>query len=179
MSIAPMSATPTDTKLSDDQARRGLQHDVLKQQVEGDVNAEIARQTAPAGEARKIEEVAGTFRKHAVNEIADTEREVQRARGVTRFSQIIDYLFFVVYALLAVRFVLSLIAAKSSAGFVKFIVAISDPFYAPFKGIVASPRTDDGNTLLYPVLVAFGAYVVLHLVVKGLFRLIATRSTEI
>jgi hypothetical protein len=78
-----------------------------------------------------------------------------------------------------VRFALSLIAAKSNAGFVKFMVSISDPFYAPFKGIVDSSRNDDGNVILYPVLVAFAAYVVLHLVVTGLFRLIATRSTEI
>ncbi len=170
---------PTDSKLPDDQARRGLQHDAVKQQVEGDVNAEIASQAAPAGEARKIEEVAGTFRKHAVNEIVDTEKEVRRSRGVTRFSQIVDYLFWLIYGLLTVRFVLALIAAKSSAGFVRFIVAISDPFYFPFRGIVDSPTTDQGHTLLLPVVVAFGAYVVLHLVIRGLFRLIATRTTEI
>ncbi len=170
---------PTDHKLADDQARREGQHDAVKQQIEGDVNAEIASQPAPAGEARKIEQVAGTMHKHAVNEVADTEREVQRARGVARFSQIVDYVFFLIYLLLTIRFVLSLIAAKSSAGFVKFIVAISDPFYFPFRGIVDSPRTDEGHTFMAPVLVAFGAYVVLHLVIKALFRLIATRQTEI
>lgn len=174
-----MSEPTTDTKLTDDQARRGQQHDAVKQQIDGDVNDEIASQAAPPNEARKIEEVAGTFRKHAVNEIAETERDVRRSRGVARFSQFVDYLFFVIYALLTVRFVLSLIAAKSNAGFVRFIVAITSPFYAPFKGIVDSPRTDDGHTLMLPVVVAFGAYVVLHLLIKGVFRLIATRSTEI
>jgi YggT family protein len=174
-----MSEPSTDHNLANDQARREVQHDAVKQQIEGDVNAEIASQAAPPGEARKIEQVAGTLRKHAVNEVVDTERAVQRSRGVARFAQVVDYLFFVVYLLLIVRFVLSLIAAKSSAGFVKFIVTLSNPFYAPFKGIVDSPRTDDGHTLMLPVLVALGAYVVLHLVIKGLFRLIATRSTEI
>lgn len=168
-----------DTQLSDDQARRGIQHDAVKQQIEGDINAEIGSQPAPASEALKIEEVAGTFRKHAVNEIVDTEKDVRRSRGVTRFSQIVDYLFFLIYALLLVRFALSLIAANSNAGFVKFMVTISDPFYAPFKGIVASPRSQDGHTVMLPMLVALGAYVVLHLVIKGLFRLIATRTTEI
>ncbi len=174
-----MSEPSTDTKLADDQARRGQQHDAVKQQVEGDVNAEIASQAAPAGDAQKIAEVAGTFREHAVKEIVDTEKEVRRSRGVTRFSQVVDYLFFVIYALLTVRFGLSLIAAKSNAGFVRFMVSITEPFYAPFKGIVDSPRTADGHTLMLPVIVALGAYVVLHLLIKGVLRLFATRTTEI
>ena len=40
------------------------------------------------------------------------------------------------------RFLLALMAARSTAGFVQFIVTVSNPFYAPFRGIVASPSTD-------------------------------------
>ena len=65
---------------------------------------------------------------------------MQRSRGLARVSQIVDYIFYVIYALLAMRFLLALLAARSSAGFVRFIVAVSNPFYAPFRGIVASPR---------------------------------------
>lgn len=61
---------------------------------------------------------------------------------VARISQVLDYGFMLLYALLAIRFGLALLAARSSAGFVKLIVALTDPFYAPFKGIVASPRLD-------------------------------------
>ncbi len=171
-----------DDPVASDQARRAVQHDDVKANVEGDVNAEIAAQAsrapAPAA-ARKIEQVAGTFREHAVDEVVDSERQVRQGRGALRISQFIDYAFFLVYALLAIRFVLSLIAARSSAGFVKFIVAISDPFYAPFHNIVSSPRTDDGHTLLLPVVVAMGAYLALHLAIKGVLRLVATRKTEI
>jgi uncharacterized protein YggT (Ycf19 family) len=94
-------------------------------------------------------------------------------------SQIIDYAFFLIYALLAIRFVLALIAARSTSGFVQFIVNLTGPLYAPFKSIVASPRIDDGHTLPLPVLIAIGAYVLLHLAINRLLRLIVVRKTEI
>jgi hypothetical protein len=175
-------ATPTlDTKLANDEARRGLQHGAVKAQVEDDVNTEIADRAAvpAAGEARRIDHVAGQLRERAVDEVVDTEREVQRSRGVARVSQVIDYAFFLLYALLGLRFVLALIAARSSAGFVQFVKAISWPFYAPFENIVGSPRTDAGNTLLWPALVALLAYMLLHLAINRLLRLVATRKTEI
>ncbi|MBA3456918.1 MAG: YggT family protein [Deltaproteobacteria bacterium] len=172
----------TDDAVASDAARRGQQHDDVKANIEGDVNAEIeaeaSRGPGPA-QARKIEQVAGTFREHAVDEVIDSEKEVRRGRGAARIGQYIDYAFFLIYALLAIRFVLSLIAAKSSAGFVQLIVTITSPFYAPFENIVTSPKTGAGHTLLLPMLVAMGAYLVLHIAVKALLRLVATRTSEI
>ncbi len=173
--------SPPDRALADDETRRAVQHESVKASVQDDVNTEIAQQAgqAPPGEARAIEQVAGTFRKNAVDDVLDSERKVQRSRGVARVSQVIDYAFFLIYALLAIRFVLSLIAARSTAGFVQFIVNISDPFYAPFKNIVASPKTEDGHTLLLPLVVALGAYLVLHLAINRLLRLFVVRKTEV
>src|SRR5712691_10060857 len=142
-----------DDKLAIDEARRAGQHGAVKSQVEGEVQAEIAdsaAQTAPA-EGQKIDQVAGDFRAKAVKEVVQTEREVGRARGVARISQVIDYLFFVLYALLGMRFLLALLAAKSSAGFVQFIVAVTNPFYEPFRGIVNSPAVQGGHTLVLPL----------------------------
>ena len=170
-----------DDKLANDEARRSVQHDSVKAQVEGEVQAEIADQAqvpAPA-ESQRIEQVAGDFRAKAVDEVVDTEREVQRGRGAARISQIVDYIFFVLYALLGMRFLLALLAARSSAGFVQFIVAVTNPFYAPFKGIVASPSTDQGHTLLMPIIVAIIAYALLHLAINGLLRMLAHRKTAI
>jgi uncharacterized membrane protein len=171
-----------DDKLALEEARRAAQHEAVKSQVEGEVQAEIsdhaARQAAP-DESQRITEVAGDFRSKAVDEVIDTEREVQRSRGLARVSQIVDYIFYVIYALLGMRFLLALMAARSTAGFVQFIVAVSNPFYAPFRGIVASPRTDQGHTLLLPVVVAIISYVILHLLILGLFRMLAHRKTEI
>lgn len=174
-------SSSTDNKLAADESRRAVQHESVKSQVEGDVNAEIAQQAsqAPTGsDARRIENVAGSFREHAVDEVASSEREVVRSRGAARVSQFIDYAFFLIYALLTIRFALSLIGANTSAGFSKFIASVSDPFYAPFKGIVASPKSDS-HPVLWSVLVALAAYAVLHLVINRMLRLIATRRSEI
>ena len=171
-----------DDKLALDEARRAAQHEAVKSQVEGEIQGDIARraeQSAAPRDEERIEQVAGDFRSKAVDEVIDTEREVQRSRGVARVSQVVDYIFYVIYALLGMRFLLALMAARSSAGFVQFIVAVTNPFYAPFRGIVASPSTNQGHTLLLPVVVAIISYVLLHLLLNGLLRMLAHRKTEI
>ena len=170
-----------DDKLALEEARRAQQHGSVKSQVEGEVQAEIAEHAAetPPREEARVQQLAGEFRAKAVDEVAQSEREVERARGVARISQIIDYIFFVLYALLGLRFLLALLAARSSAGFVRFIVAVTDPFYLPFRGIVASPTTDGGHTLMLPLVIAIIVYLLLHLAVNGLLRIIAHRKTAV
>lgn len=171
-----------DDKLAADEARRSVQHETVKAQVEGEVQAEIADQAsqpAAPGEPQRIQQVAGQFRSKAVDEVIDTEREVERGRGAARISQIVDYIFYVIYALLGMRFLLALLAARSSAGFVQFIVTVTNPFYAPFRGIVASPTTNEGHTLLLPIVIAIIAYVLLHLAINGLLRMLAHRKTAV
>jgi len=123
--------------------------------------------------------VAGRFRGNAGDEVIDSGPGLQRSRGIARLSQFIDYALFLVYALLVTRFLLSLIAARSSAGFVAFIRRLSEPFFAPFRNIVTSPTIGEGTTLVMPIVVALGAYMLLHLVINRLLRLIAIRKTEI
>src|SRR6266550_8730752 len=163
-----------DEKLANEEARRSVQHQSVKAQVEGEVNAEIAERasaTPPAGEKQRIDHVAGEFRAKAVDEVFYTEREVGRSRGAARVSQVVDYIFYVIYGLFLMRFLLALLAARSTAGFVQFIVAVTDPFYAPFKGIVSSPATQGGHTLMMPLIIALIAYILLHLAINGLLRM--------
>jgi uncharacterized membrane protein len=170
-----------DDKLAMEEARRAGQHGSVKAQVEGEVQSEVAERAARAApaETQQIDQLAGEFRTKAVNEVAETEREVTRARGVARVSQIVDYIFFVIYALLALRFLLALLAARSSAGFAQFIVTVTNPFYSPFKGIVASPATGSGHTLMLPLIIAIIVYLLLHLAINGILRIIAHRKTAI
>ena len=170
-----------DDKLAIEEARRAGQHGSVKAQVEGEVQAEIAEHAAqtPAPERERIDQVAGEFRAKAVDEVVDTEREVQRGRGAARVSQIVDYIFYVIYALLALRFLLALLAARSGAGFVQFIVTVTNPFYEPFRGIVASPRTDGGHTLMLPLVIAIIVYILVHLGINGVLRIIAHRKTSV
>ena len=169
-----------DNKLAAEEARRAGQHEAVKSQVEGEVQAEIAQRAAPTqAEAQQIDQVADDFRGKAVDEVVETEREVGRARSAARVSQIVDYIFYVIYALLGLRFLLALLAARSSAGFVRFIVAVTNPFYAPFKGILASPSTESGHTLMLPLVIAIIVYILLHLGINGLLRMLAHRKTAV
>ena len=170
-----------DNKLAADEARRAGQHGAVKSQVEGEVQAEIAEQAARTSppDQERVGQVAEEFRAKAVDEVVQTEREVGRARGVARVSQVVDYIFWVIYALLALRFLLALLAARSGAGFVRFIVAVTNPFYGPFRGIVASPTTDGGHTLMLPLVIAIIVYILLHLGINGLLRIVAHRKTAV
>lgn len=105
-------------------------------------------------------------------------RHARRTRVLARVSQIIDYAFYVVYSLLGIRLVLALIGARSGAGFVRFIEAVTDPFYAMFRGIVASPQAG-GFTLALPIVIAMVVYLLLQLGITRLLRLVAHRRTAI
>ncbi len=170
-----------DTTVAKDDARQASQHTAVKSQVESQVNAEIANEAAtasPEGQA-KVVDVAAQLRDKAVDETVAGERAVSRGRTAARGSQFLDYAFYVVYSLLGIRLVLALIAANSSNGFVKFIRAVTDPFYAPFKGIVPSPSAEGGYTLVVPILIALVVYVLLHAGINGVLRMVAQRKTTI
>jgi hypothetical protein len=163
-----------------DEARRAVHHEAIKSQVERDVNADIAERAERTthAEAQEMDRVAGRLRGKAINEVVGTDREVRRARVLARISQIVSFVFYGIYTLLAIRLVLALIAARSSSGFVQFIQAVTNPFYAVFRGIVASP-TAGGYTLALPIVIAIIVYVLLQAGIVRLLRLIAHRQTEI
>ena len=168
--------------LAADEARRAAQLESMKARVEGDVNASIARRAVvpSAPEADRVDRVAHELRGNAIAGVVEKDREATRARGLARTAQFINYAFGILYALLAVRLVLGLIGARSSAGFVRLIDTMTNPFYGMFRGIVESPSLDGrGHTLTVPLLVALGAYGLLHLGILGLLRLFAHRKTEI
>ena len=170
-----------DNKLAADEARRSVQHEAVKAEIEGDVNAEIVAHAegATPAEAHREAQIAGEFRSKAINEVVETEREVERSRGLARVSQVVDFIFYVIYALLGMRLLLELLAARKSAGFFQFIRSVTDPFYAPFRGIVPSPTAESGQTLALPIVIAIIAYLLLHLGIKALLRMIAHRRTEV
>ena len=171
-----------DDKLATEEARRSVQHESVKADIENQVDAEISEQanaTRARGETEAVRNVATDFRAKAVDEVVQTEHEVERGRTAARISQVVDYIFYVIYALLGMRFLLALLAARSSAGFVRFIVVVTNPFYAPFRGIVTSPSTDEGHTLLLPIVIAIVAYILLHLAINGILRMMAHRKTAI
>lgn len=169
-----------DDKLAQDEAQRALNYEAVKSSVQADVDAEIAANAASptVSQASRIENIGANMRHKAVDEVVETEREVERGRTVARISQIVDYVFFVIYGLLTIWLLLELFAAQESAGFVKFIKTVTGIFYAPFAGIAPSP-SKDGFTLAIPIIIAIVAYMVLHLAINGLLRLFTHRKTSV
>ena len=168
-----------DDKLEREEVQRAANYEAIKSDVKQEVGEEIsekAEEKTP-GQEQRVENVADNMREKAVDEIVETDREVERGRFAARVSQIVDYLFFLVYSLLAIRLLLELFAARESAGFVQFIKSATGLFYQPFAGIVASPSVEGGYTLALPIVVAIVAYAVLHLAINGLLRILAHRKT--
>lgn len=162
-------------------AREAARLEAMKAEVGRDVRAEIGGRAAGSSTAdrARVSEVAADMRRSAIDETVHTERKIGQARTAARGSQFLDYAFYMLYTLLGVRLVLALIAADSGNGFVQFISTITNPFYAPFRGIVGSPSTEGGNTLVYPIVIAIVVYAILHVAINGLLRMVGSRKTSI
>jgi hypothetical protein len=156
------------------------QHDSAKAAVEQDIHSEVAM-TAEQKALRDrghIEDMASQVKEKAVAEVRDAERISERRKRLARVVQVIDFLFTVLYVLLGTRLALELMAANEESGFVQLINGATEPFYAFFHNVVASPSAE-GHTLALPVLVAIGAYAMLHWGVRSLAKLIVYRQSEI
>jgi uncharacterized protein YggT (Ycf19 family) len=162
-------------------AREAARLEAVKADVGREVRAEIGGQAAvsTASERARVSEVASDLRQSAIDETVHTERKLEHARTAARGSQFLDYAFYMLYTLLGLRLGLALIAANSNNGFVQFITTITNPFYAPFRGIVESPTTESGNTLVFPIVIALVVYAILHVAINGLLRMVASRKTTI
>lgn len=167
-----------DDKLYRDENQRNANYEAVKSSVEADVGNEIAAKAHRTPEAVP-DEIAVDMRRQAVDDVVETHREVERGRVAARVSQVIDYIFFLIYGLLAIRLLLELFAAREGVAFFRFIKTVTDPFYAPFRGLVPSPSTPDGFTLELPIIVAIVVYALLHMAINGIFRMIAHRKVEI
>ena len=101
-----------DSKLLQEEAQREALYENLKTGVKADVNAEVENRAAVENvDSSRIENLAEGFRGKAIDEIVETDREVERARGLARVSQIVDYIFYVIYGMLGLRLLPSFSAA--------------------------------------------------------------------
>lgn len=84
-------------------------------------------------------------------------------------SRLVTYAFGVVEVLIAIRFVLKLLGANGTAGFVQFIYGLSGIFMAPFDTIFGAQRVS-GAVFEWSALVAIAIYA---LVAWGIVALIS------
>ena len=90
-------------------------------------------------------------------------------------QQTVWFFFGVLETLLALRFLLFALAANPASPFFTFVIAITDPFVAPFANLVATPRY--GNAVLeLGTAFAMVIYLLLAIGVVKLVDLIFSRS---
>jgi uncharacterized protein YggT (Ycf19 family) len=93
-------------------------------------------------------------------------------------SQVVDYIFYFIYALIGLETLLELLGARETNAFKNFIDALTAPLLLPFNRLM--PDLASGRfQLKVSYLVALLVYVMLHLAVNGLLRMMAHRKTSI
>lgn len=169
-----------DEKLAIDESRRIAQHEAVKNNIRSEVHSEIARHADDRGSAdsAQLEAVAGRLKHKAVKEVTLTEAEIDRARIVARISQVVDYLFYIAYGIIGLEVLLEALGARESSGFKQLIDSLATPLLAPFKGLIFDPARGPYRFMLSYI---FGliVYVLLHLAVNGLLRMVVHRKTAV
>jgi uncharacterized protein YggT (Ycf19 family) len=123
----------------------------------------------PVAERTTVETISGPERVQEVSE---------RSSFLSRLSQVIDYLFYLIYGLIALEIILDLLGARRANAFREFVHALTTPLLAPFNNLLPDPAAGRFQFRLSH-LVALVVYILLHLAITGLLRLIVQRKTTI
>ena len=164
--------------------RRLASHQEVKASIDEDVSARIKAESArvePGQSSEMSGELAGVaheLKQKAVHEAVETERDLGRGRTTARISQVVDYFFYIIYGLISLQFGLGLIGARPGNAFVQFIGTVTRPLLAPFERIVGTPSVG-ASQIRYPYLFALIVYILLHLAINGMFRLIVYRKVTV
>ncbi|MFO0748310.1 MAG: hypothetical protein U1F43_22005 [Myxococcota bacterium] len=169
-----------DPKLARDDARRREQHADVKSELAAEVDRAIVATTQPAvgSDRAEIASVGRELEHRAVREVAETEHEIARGRKSARGAQIVDYIFYVIYALIAVEIALEAAGARDSNGFKGVMDTLTLPFLAPFRGLFADPAIGQYR-FMFSYLAALVVWILVHLAIRGLLRVIGKRSTTL
>lgn len=169
-----------ENNLAIDESRRLARHEAVKDEIRDEVQAEIEQQTNTfsADEQFSAAVVGDQLKKKAFNEVVSTETELDRARGLARASQVVDYLFYLIYGIIGLEILLDLMGARRGIGFRNLIDTISRPLLAPFEALV--PSMSSGRfRLQLSYIFALVVYILLHFAINAFLRMLAHRKTEI
>jgi uncharacterized protein YggT (Ycf19 family) len=169
-----------DESLAADEARRTAQHESIKGEVREKVHADISREVdhSTSAERTGTAALADSLRRKAVEEVAASDTELERGKAFARVSQVVDYIFYLIYGIIGLEIVLEALGARESAGFKRFIDALAAPLLAPFQGLMPNPGVGRFRFMLSYV-VALAVYILIHLAVNGLLRLFVQRKTAV
>ena len=169
-----------DQKLAMDESERAARHQAIKGEVRREMQDEIAEKARQHDNVHQAEAAAvgEHFREKAIGEVVSTEAEIDRGRAAARVSQVVDYVFYLIYALISLEIILELLGAREGNAFKNFIDALTAPLLMPFKTLM--PDLSNGRfQLKISYLVALFVYVLLHMAINGLLRMLAHRKTAV
>lgn len=169
-----------DQKLAIDESDRAHRYQAVKGEVRQDMQEKIANR-AQQPDSRVEAETAAIgdhMKEKAVAELASTEVEIERGRTAARISQVADYIFGAIYALIALEILLELLGARESNAFKNFVDTLTAPLLFPFKNLLSEPSIGQSQLKL-SYFIALVVYIMLHLAVNGLLRIAAHRKTAI
>lgn len=174
------TGTLEDEKLSMDESRRLAQHNTVKGEIREEVHAEVTRAAdAKVGsDANRVRTLAAGLRDTALDEVAGIERELEVAKGVARISQVIDYIFFLIYTIIVLEIVLEAAGARQGSGFKQFMDGLSAPFLRPFGGLLRE-FSHGPYELVLSYVMALVVYMILHAAINGLLRLFVYKKTTV
>ena len=175
-----MMADNLTNSVAQDEERKQSSHQDVKESIDAGVNAQIKQQSTKSDPAQtaEVQSVAKEMQHKSVREAISTEHEVGRGKAAARMSQFVDYLFYLIYGLIVLEFMLKIMGARPGNGFVQFIAAISHPILGPFERIVGTPSAGSFQLQL-SYLIALVVYILVHLAINGIFRLVAHRKVTV
>jgi len=171
--------TKLDDKLAEDESRRIAQHEQAKDEVRRQVHREVkdvaeSTKTPDANVRRAAQEL----KQKAASEVTGTELELEHAKKAARTSQIVDYVFYLIYGIIGLEIVLEVLAARESSWFKQFVDAISTPFLGPFRGLLWDPSLGSSR-LMFSYIIALVVWILVHVAVNGLLRLFVHKKTAV
>jgi len=168
------------TNLIADEERRLSTHEDVKASIDNQVNQRIKQESVRVEpeESVELKGVAREMKQKSVHEAVSVEREIGRGKAAARVSQVIDYVFYLIYGIIALQFFLMLLGARQGNAFVQFVRAISRPIIGPFEGIVITPSAGPIR-IEFSYLIALMVYILIHLAINGALRLVAHRKLAV
>lgn len=140
----------------------------------------VADPAAPTG--RYDNTLAGTppVQEHAVR---TTERAYRPAGPSTAsvISRFVTFLFGILQAALVLRIILLVLVANQGNDIVAAILAVTDPFVAPFAGMFALDRVtaDQGSVFDIAAAVALIGWTLIELLILAAMRIFDRRETTV
>ena len=98
-----------------------------------------------------------------------------RHSDMRRLIGLITLMFVVLNGMIALRFLLKLLAANPASPFAQFVYFFTAPFLWPFQGLIYTP-TFGGSQVEFPALVAIIVYTLIAWIITRLIWLLFSRS---